>query len=105
MIEINDLKEVTCKDYILKLGANWCNPCKLTDSILQKDSIVKLVDEKDVTIYKVDVDNDNFENLLDIYEVSSIPVMLYFKDGEFKLKTVNLQTEKQILDNIERIYK
>ena len=105
MIVLKDLKDINCQNYILKLGANWCNPCKLTDTILQKDSIVKLTEEKNITIYKVDVDDDNFENLLDIYEVSSIPVLLYFKDNEFKLKTVNLQMEKQILDNIERIYK
>ncbi len=98
---INDIKN---QNYILKLGANWCSPCKLEDSILEKESICTLSKQKSIDIYKVDVDDDQFENLLDEYEVSSIPVLLYFKNNEFKHKTVNLQTEQQVLDNINRIY-
>ena len=101
---LTNLKEINNRNYILKLGANWCSPCKTEDTILKKDSIVDLTSKLNVDVYKVDVDDDNFEELLDTYEVSNIPVLLYFKDNQFNCKTDNLQTEQQILDNIKRIY-
>lgn len=104
MKRLTNLNEINNRNYILKLGANWCSPCKMEDTILKKDSIVNLTNKLNVDVYNVDVDDDNFEELLETYEVSSIPVILYFKEDQFNHKTVNLQTEQQILDNIQRIY-
>lgn len=104
MKEIKSLNEISNTNYILKLGANWCNPCKLLDTFLMKESIQELTNNKNIDIYKIDVDNDSFDEFISEQNISSIPVMLFYKNNELKLKTVNLQLEKQIIENINRIY-
>lgn len=104
MKEIKSLSEISNANYILKLGASWCNPCKLLDTFLMKDSIQDLVNSKNIDIYKIDVDNEEFDKFIEEQNILSIPVMLFYKNNELKLKTVNLQMEKQIIENIKRIY-
>lgn len=57
--------------------ASWCGPCK---------SIYPEIEElnnkyTDVNFYKIDVDDQENDELCNKYNVSSIPYFLFFKEG------------------------
>lgn len=56
--------------------ATWCGPCKMMSPILEQLSNERL----DVKFAAVDV--DDAEGLAIKYGISSIPCMIYFKNGE-----------------------
>ena len=60
---------------ILYFTASWCRPCKYMKPI------IKSIDENrdlDVTIYKMDIDENNTD---DILGVNSVPTFIYLKNG------------------------
>ena len=57
---------------IVKFGAIWCAPCKMLEKNLKEW-------ENDLpNIYSVNVDND--DESVSKYNISSVPVLLIFKD-------------------------
>ena len=56
--------------------ATWCGPCKLTSPIID----VLSAEFKNVTFYKVDVDENS--ELASQYSIFSIPTFVIFKDGQ-----------------------
>lgn len=78
---------------IVDFWAPWCMPCKMLSPILEK------VAEKfpQAEIFKVNVDE---EPVLSIqYNISSIPALLFFKNGELIETSVGLVDEEE-LDNL-----
>lgn len=66
----NDLiKERVLVDFF----ANWCGPCKMLTSVLEKV-------ESNIKVIKVDV--DKYENLAREYGVMSIPTIILFESGK-----------------------
>ena len=84
---INDVDNVTPDEIdmlitndclvVLDFSASWCGPCQKLYPHLQK------IAEKypDVYLFKIDVssDNDHDQSLGDMYEISSLPTLIYFK--------------------------
>ena len=56
--------------------AEWCGPCKMTEPIIEDLS----KEMSDISFTKVDVDQDG--ELAQQYNVSSIPTLVMFKDGQ-----------------------
>jgi len=69
---------------IIQFSADWCGPCKRMTPVLEKFSEAR----SDVDSFKVDVGNDN--ELAMQYEVKSIPMLAFFKDGQLVKKTIGL---------------
>ena len=75
---------------IVDFWAPWCMPCKMLSPILEK------VSEKypQAEIFKVNVDE---EPVLSIqYNISSIPALLFFKNGELIETSVGLADEEEL---------
>tara|TARA_B100002019_G_scaffold291016_1_gene310061 strand:- start:446 stop:745 length:300 start_codon:yes stop_codon:yes gene_type:complete len=79
---------------IIQFSADWCGPCKRMTPVLEKFSEAR----SDVNSFKVDVGNDN--ELAMQYEVKSIPMLAFFKDGELVKKTVGLIDANKLSDII-----
>jgi thioredoxin 1 len=78
---------------IVKLGADWCGPCRLVAPILEKHSTNN-------RIFDINVDKD--KDLAVEYQVRSIPTLLFFKNGELVNKHVGGFTEDSLLQMIEK---
>ena len=78
---------------IIDFYAEWCIPCQMLTPILQE------LDKKykDVEIYKVNVDES--QNSTIMYGVSSVPTLMFFKDGEEVERRIGLES----LGNLSKI--
>jgi thioredoxin 1 len=74
--------------------ADWCGPCKAIAPLLEKIN-EELGEEK---IYKINVDESKETAIK--YGITSIPTMIFFKDGEVKNKIVGMTNKKAILENL-----
>ncbi len=57
--------------------ADWCEPCKMLDTILKE---VQAKIETDLFIKKIDVDAS--KEISENYQVMSVPVLILFKNGK-----------------------
>ena len=81
---------------ILDVFADWCIPCQMMAPILNE------IDKKyhDVEVYKLNA--DEAPNFVTLHDISSIPTLLFFKDGEEKERVVGLESIEKlesIIDN------
>lgn len=74
--------------------ADWCGPCKMQAPVLEELSN----EMSDVTIVKVNVDND--PAIAQKYSVMSIPTLVLFKDGKPAAQKVGFQAKQQLIDFI-----
>jgi thioredoxin 1 len=70
---IEEIIEV--KDKVLvKFGASWCAPCNMMKPVL------KQVEAEGITV--IDIDSEEYPELMKEYNVSSLPTMFFYKDGK-----------------------
>ncbi len=94
----NFAKEVLSskKPVLVDFNAEWCPPCQALHPILEE-----LADERD-DFQIVTVDIDNYGDLADEYQVSSIPCLIVFKDGKETERRVGLQPKKRLIKMMEK---
>jgi thioredoxin 1 len=102
MLEINESafeKEVMQSDQIVLVDffAPWCGPCRMLtpalESIENKNTGLKVVKNK----------IDEKPNISGQYNVSSIPAMVFVKNGKLETTLVGLQPENKIQAVIDSI--
>lgn len=78
--------------HLLKFSANWCGPCKVMKPAWEA---VKLK-FPDVIFEEVDIENDQL-SLSNKYNVSSIPTIIFLKNGVETLRVVGSRTDLALL--------
>ena len=91
--EVINSDKVTVVDFF----ADWCGPCRKLSPIM--DEIEQELTEK-VKFTKINTDN-NIE-LAQNYQISGIPTLLVFKNGEMVERMVGLMPKSSIIMNIEK---
>ena len=71
---------------LVDFSAEWCGPCKMLSPILE--SLATEVRDR-ATIAKIDVDES--QKAAAHYDITSVPTLILFVDGEEKFRTVGLK--------------
>jgi thioredoxin 1 len=79
--------------YIVDFYADWCGPCKMMGTVLEKMT--------DVNIIKVNT--DTHQELAVKYGIMSIPTLIFFKDGKEVKKEIGFHDEAQIREILNNL--
>lgn len=85
------------KYVVLDFYADWCGPCKALAPIIQDLS----KELGDVTFIKIDV--DHAQELRESFKISSIPTLVYFKNGQEVNKTFGFIPKPTLLNNVNNL--
>ncbi len=83
------------KPVLVDFYAEWCAPCRMMKPILEE---VKQKMGNDATIIKVDVDQN--PAAAEIYNVTGIPTLMIFKNGEVKWRKAGVVAASQLIQQI-----
>jgi len=79
---------------LVDFWASWCGPC-----MMQGPVIDEIADEYDkIKVGKINIDEE--QTLAFKFGVSSIPTLMYFKDGEAVKTLVGLRSKEQIAQEL-----
>lgn len=81
---------------VVDFYADWCAPCKQMEPIME--AVAEEMSDK-AFVGKVNVDEER--EAATSYQVSSIPAILFFKDGELEERTVGAKTKETLKEKIE----
>ncbi|UOY91847.1 thioredoxin family protein [Ectobacillus sp. JY-23] len=75
--------------------AKWCDVCNSISPILE--TLSEELQEK-LTFFKVDIDENT--ELLEQFQITSIPSLLLFEKGTVKTKLMPLQSKEKLLNQL-----
>jgi thioredoxin 1 len=102
-IEINETnfeKEVLSADkpVLVDFWASWCGPCKMLSPVIEEISIEYNGKAK---VFKVNIDENAV--LAKKFQITSIPCLIFFKNGEIFQRIVGFRPKgdiKKIIDSV-----
>lgn len=87
------------KPVLLDFWASWCGPCKMLSPVLGE-----IADEYADVIRVAKVNVDDEPELAMKFKVSSIPMLVLFKDGRIVSTSVGYRPKDEILNEL-KLYK
>lgn len=73
MEDFEKLLQTETKMVLVDFYAQWCGPCKKLTPFLEK------LDDTKIHLVKIDVDENS--DIADKYKITSLPTILFFKNG------------------------
>ncbi len=83
---------------LVDFWAAWCGPCRAVAPLLE---LLQEKNKEKIKVVKVDVDSNN--ELSSQHNVSSIPALLFFKDGKRVGELIGVQKESVLQDKINEL--
>lgn len=80
---------------IIDFWAPWCGPCTMLSPVIDEIE----VENKDLKIAKVNVDENS--DLASKFNISSIPCVLIFKQGQLTNTIIGFRQKQEYLDAIK----
>lgn len=84
---------------VIKFGATWCGPCKMMAPILEKVAD----DMADITFIDVDIDDDDAKTIVESAKITTVPLIVVFKNGEPVSKFVGFRPEEELINEIKKV--
>lgn len=95
----NDFKKLTSKGvYVVDFYADWCGPCKMLSPVFQE---VETNLNNVASFMKVNI--DNHIDIAQEYQISTIPTILIFKNGNVEDRMVGFNSKEVIETKIKNI--
>lgn len=91
--EVINSDNITVVDFF----ADWCGPCRKLSPIMEE-----IEQELSGKAKFTKINTDNNVELAQKYQISGIPTLLVFKDGELVERMVGLMPKSSIITNIEK---
>lgn len=85
---------------LVDFWAEWCQPCVAMSPILEE--LAEELEGK-VKIAKVNVENEENQDLAAEYQIQSIPNMKLFKDGKIAEEFVGMKSKEGLKNEIESV--
>ncbi len=83
---------------VIDFYADWCGPCKRLSPILDQ---IESEGHEDFSIFKVNVEDEEFQDFTSAFKISSIPTVLFFKEGKVVHSFIGLQDKESIKEMID----
>lgn len=83
---------------LVDFWATWCGPCKMLGPVVEE--IAKEYEGK-VKVCKLNVDEGM--NASTKYRISTVPTLIFFKNGEVVAQTVGLQSKAAIEEKLNAL--
>lgn len=83
---------------LVDFWAEWCGPCRMVGPAVEK---VGKDYEGKAKVFKVNTDQER--ELAAKYKISSIPALLFFKDGEVVKSLVGVQSEQVLKETLDSL--
>ena len=84
--------------------ASWCNPCSTLKEYLNNlMNTTDITNKYNISINTVQIDNDDYSELVEEYNVSKIPNLMFFKQG-YKIESMLGTKEMESIPHKIKLY-
>lgn len=99
VLDRSNFEESIKKLILVDFWAVWCGPCKMQLPVIEE--LAKEVN--DIDVGKLDIDDQENQEIAAQYNITSIPTIGIFKDGEMIKRMVGFQSKDKLLAAIEEV--